>query len=598
MDDSIDTLQILLVEDNRAMSAVIQELLSHTQLTLAITCTDTGQGALQLLSTKAFDCVLLDYELPDYNANEILQRLNAQQQLTMPIIILTGHSQEKLASTVLALGAIDFITKSECSPERLNRAITYAISRNKFRQLQADDEKAVMSKQLNSATAETDFLLNYDSLTQLPNRELFKCYVTKGLARAARHQLKVCLLYIDLDDFKRINDTLGHDVGDNILKSFSRRLQSIIRTNDTLCRIGEDEFAIYLDFTQNDCDAAIVAEKIIRTTTIPIEVNQHNLHISCSIGISHHDIFSGGSEVLIGNAQTAMLMVKQQGKNSYTYYSDEMTAKAKKRLYLEQEIRHALDNDDFYMVYQPKIDVKTSQVTGAEALIRWHHPIDGFISPNDFIPVAEESDLILKLDKYILDKVIAQISHWQKQSLNVPVISVNIPSREFQRGDIVSCVQHTLHHYQVIGSQLEIEITERLLMDHCEENIKILNRLKDLDIHISVDDFGTGYSSLSYLVQFPCDVLKIDKCFIDMLPHSKENCQIVEAIIMLAHKLGKDVVAEGVETEAQYQYLRALNCDQIQGYYFDKPLDILDFAAKLTKCDVRNINTSSNRHAC
>ncbi|QDO83610.1 EAL domain-containing protein [Shewanella psychropiezotolerans] len=369
-------------------------------------------------------------------------------------------------------------------------------------------------------------------------------------------------------------------------------MQSIIRSNDALCRVGEDEFAIYLDFIENASDAAIVAEKIIRPSTIPVKIDNHEIYLYCSIGICYHSQFTGNSETLISNAQTAMLSVKKNGKNSFIYFSHEMTAKAQKRLYLEQEIRLALANDDFHMVYQPKVDVKTQRVTGAEALIRWHHP------KNEFIPVAEQSDLILKLDSYILDKVINQISQWQEEGLEVPVISVNIPSREFQRGDLVSCVQGTLRKYQVVGNKLEIEITERLLMERCEENIKILNHLKDLDIHISVDNFGTGYSSLSYLVQFPCDVLKIDKSFIDQLPQSKDTCKIVEAIIMQAHKLGKRVVAEGVETEVQYQYLSSLGCDQIQGYYFDKPLNIKDFSIKLDKINFKDFANISQIKAC
>ncbi|MCL1064024.1 EAL domain-containing protein [Shewanella benthica] len=591
-------LSILLVEDNRAMSAVIIELLSHTQLSLSVTSTDSGQGALDQLNANRFDCVLLDYELPDYNANEVLKRLQGKRQLSMPIIILTGHSQAKLANDVLALGAIDFITKSECSPEKLKRAITYAISRNQFRISQADEEKAQISRLLDTATAETAHLLNYDRLTQLPNRELFKVYLNKSIARACRHQLNVCLLYIDIDNFKCINDSLGHDLGDKALISFCHRLQSIIRSNDALCRVGEDEFAIYLDFIENECDAAIVAEKIIRLTGIPIEIDNHDIYLYCSIGICYHSNYTGDSETLLSNAQTAMLSVKKNGKNSFVYFSNEMTTKAQKRLYLEQEVRLALANDDFHMVYQPKIDVKTQRITGAEALIRWHHPKNGVIPPNEFIPVAEQSDLILKLDSYILDKVINQISRWQKEGLEVPVISVNIPSREFQRGDLVTSVQDTLRKYQVAGNRFEIEITERLLMDHCEDNIKILNRLKDLEIHISVDDFGTGYSSLSYLVQFPCDVLKIDKSFIDQLPQSKDNCKIVEAIIMLAHKLGKSVVAEGVETEVQYQYLSALGCDQIQGYYFYKPLNKNDFSFILDKVQFKGFTNVSQIKAC
>ncbi len=573
MQKSDKTLNILLVEDNRDMNAMIIEPLNRTQLSLSVTNTCTGQSALDQLNTNRFDCVLLDYELPDYNANEVLKRLPKKHRLRMPIIILTAHPHVKLSNDVLALGTIDFITKSECSPEKLNCAITYAISRNQFR----------IGQLLDTATAKATQLLNYDRLTELPNRKLFASYLNKIIARACRHKLNVCLLYIDLDNFKYINDSLGHDLGDKVLVCFCHRLQSIIRINDSLCRIGEDEFAIYLDFMENECDAAIVAEKVIRLTSLPLEIDNHNIYLYCSIGICYDSNFTADSEILLSNAQTAMLSVKKNGKNSFVYFSNEMTINARKRLYLEQEIRQAIVNDDFHMVYQPKVEVKTHKITGAEALIRWHNSKNGVITPNEFIQVAEQSDLILELDSYILDKVINQISLWQKEGLEIPVISVNIPSREFQRGDLVASVQKNLKKYQVDGNKFEIEITERLLMEYCEDNIKILNRLKELDIYISVDDFGTGYSSLSYLVQFPCDVLKIDKSFIDQIPQSNDNCKIVEAIIMLAHKLGKKVVAEGVEKEVQYQYLSALGCDQIQGYYFNKPLNINDFALKLVK---------------
>ncbi|WP_076414723.1 EAL domain-containing protein [Shewanella sp. UCD-KL12] len=580
-------LKILLVEDNRTMSAVIQELSAHTQLAINITTTQTGKGAFEQLNSSEFDCVLLDYELPDCNACQLLKKLQTSLLLKSPIIILTGHTQDMLAKNLLSLGATDFITKSECSPEKLHRAITYAISRVEFRNLQVENEKAIIYKKLDSATAEADYLLKYDQLTKLPNRELFKTSVNQGIARARRHKLNVCLLYIDIDNFKSINDTFGHRTGDQALIAISQKLESTIRTNDALCRIGEDEFAIYLDFTQHENGAAIVAEKILKETKSPLHINGNELYISCSIGITYHSEFTGDSDTLIAHAQTAMLSVKKRGKNSYSYYSQEMTIKAKKRLFLENEMRLAIENDDFKMLYQPKVDAKTGIIVGAEALIRWVHHKEGVISPSDFIPISEKSDLILDLDKYILNKVISQISFWQRSGLDVPVISINIPSREFQRGDLVTGIQTVLQKYQVAGSKLEIEITERLLMDHCDDNIKILNKLKDLNIHVSVDDFGTGYSSLSYLVQLPCDALKIDKSFIDMLPQSKENSQIVEAIIMLAHKLGKIVVAEGVETEAQFRYLSALNCDQIQGYYFDKPLEAATFANKLVR--VRNI---------
>ncbi len=577
MSSSNKTLNILMVEDDRVMSSVIQEMLAHTDLDFTVTTTDTGQGAIDQYNKQFFDCILLDYELPDMNAKDILQEVQTEKALSSAVIILTGHCWEELATDLLSLGAIDFITKKECSPEKLKRSIVYSISRRQYLTDHINYEHSYISNPLNSASRKVGGFLNYDRLTNLPNRELFVRDIEKAISRAKRHNLLVSLLYIDIDNFKPVNDTYGHDVGEKVLIKICERLHAAIRKNDALCRIRDDEFALFLDHTSMDTDSAVVAEKIMHILAVPIIIDSHEFYFTCSIGIVNQSGKIENSETLISRAETAMVEAKNNGKNSYLYYSDNMTAKAKNRLYLESEIRKALVNDEFYMEYQPKVDLKTNAILGAEALLRWMHPIDGLISPAKFIPVAEDSDLILKVDNWVFNAVIEQISRWEEENFNVPTISINVPSREFKRGKLADKILENLKRHQVAGNKIELEVTERLLVDHCESNVRLLKQLKDLGISISVDDFGTGYSSLSYLVQFPCDVIKIDKSFVDKVPQSHDNCMIIESIVILAHKLGKKVVAEGVETEEQYQYIKSIGCDEIQGYYFSKPLSANDF---------------------
>jgi diguanylate cyclase (GGDEF)-like protein len=577
------TLQILMVEDDRVMCAVIQEMLAHTDLKLAVTTTDSGVGAVQLYKEKRFDCVLLDYELPDLNAKEILKQIGPEQCSQSPVIILTGHTWQNLATDVLSLGAIDFITKSECSPEKLQRSIIYAISRAQYQTDRNQDECSEISSKLVSAPQTVDYLSNYDTLTKLPNRDCFLSSVESAIARGSRHQLQISLLYIDIDNFKHVNDTYGHAIGDKVLISISSRIRSAVRKNDAVCRIGEDEFALCLEHSNCETGASNVAEKINQYLETPIAVGDHEFYVTCSIGIVCHTEENDHCCALLTKAQAAMFAVKKGGKNAYAYYSDEMTQRAKHRLNMEREIRKALVNNEFNLHYQPKIDIRTEKIVGAEALIRWKHPSDGVIAPIDFIPIAEDCDLILEIDDWVFNNVIRQIRRWEDADFDVPVISINVPSREFQRGNLVKKLLANLQQHQIAGKRIELEVTERLLVDNTQNNKNIFEQLKDLGAHIAIDDFGTGYSSLSYLLQFPCDVIKIDKSFIDKIPQSQENCTIVESIVMLAKKLGKTVVAEGVETKEQYQYICEIGCDQVQGFYFSEPLTAYAFRERYIK---------------
>ena len=571
-----------MVEDDRVTSSTIQESLSHTGLNVTVTTAGTGKESIRLLSERIFDCVLLDYELPDMNAIDILQTVHANDTLFSPVIILTGNSCGKLPTNLLTLGAIDYITKSECSPGNLKRSIIYAISQRKYKSTNIVSNTSDISVRPEKVRNKTGFISSPDKITQLPSQEEFLSVIEQSIARATRHKLQISLLYIDIDNFKHINDAYGHAVGDKVLALISQRLRAAIRKNDVLCRYCEDEFALYLDHINTDIDSAITANKIMKILSVPITVENHDFHISCSIGISHQPQNDDDPKTLLSHAQTAMRMVKSNGKNSFIYYSNEMTDRAKHRIYIEHEIRKALVSNEFYMLYQPKIDINTTAMIGAEALIRWNHPVDGPISPLEFIPIAEDSDLILKIDNWVFDNVINQVRHWENCGLTVPVISINVPSREFQRNVLVDKILSVLKKHQVSGKKIELEVTERLLVESNESNHRMLSQLHDIGITISIDDFGTGYSSLSYLVQFPCDVIKIDKSFIDKTPHSHDNCMIVESIVILAHKLGKKVVAEGVETEEQYQYIKSIGCDQVQGYYFSKPLTTECFKNKIS----------------
>ncbi|MCW8854399.1 MAG: EAL domain-containing protein, partial [Gammaproteobacteria bacterium] len=385
------------------------------------------------------------------------------------------------------------------------------------------------------------------------------------------------LLYLDLDQFKRINDSLGHDVGDALLMNVADRLRDCVRHQDTVARMGGDEFVILLTNIDGVAGATLVARKILQIMNKPIRLLSHEIIITPSIGITMAPADSLNADILLKNADLAMYRAKSQGRNNYQFFTDEMNAKATRHLEIENELRMALDKDQIEIYFQPQVSIKNRELVGVEALVRWNHPERGILSPDQFIQVAEETGLIITLGWKILKQSCIQWCTMKSKGLEIPKMAVNLSSRQFRDPNLLEMIQAIFDRTGFNPLNLELEITESLLMDDMEHAISVLKQLKDIGISISIDDFGTGYSSLSYLKRLPIDSLKVDRSFITDIPNDKDDIAITAAVIAMAHKLRLKVVAEGVETQAQLDFLQKNHCDIGQGYLFGKPMKLGDF---------------------
>jgi diguanylate cyclase (GGDEF)-like protein len=423
--------------------------------------------------------------------------------------------------------------------------------------------------------------VNYDPLTDLPNRNLFTDRLTQALARAPWSKRRVGILFLDLNRFKVINDTLGHEVGDLLLKNVAARLVTCIRNGDTVAHFGGDKFAVLLEDLAQADDIPKVLQKILAFFSESFLIEGHELFTSPSIGVSVYPNDGKDVESLLKCSNTALLRAKEQG-SPYQFYLPTMNVKASQRLALESSLRHALERQEFLLHYQPKVAIKTGQIVGMEALVRWRHPEKGIVPPAEFIPLAEETGLILPIGEWVLRTACAQTKAWQAEGMVPILIAVNLSARQLQNQNLVEIVKQALSETGLAPHYLELELTESVLMQNLEANSASLEKLHAMGVEIAIDDFGTGYSSLSYLKRFPISSLKIDRSFVRDLTTDSDDQAIVKAIITLARSLKRKVVAEGVETEEQLSILRSLDCDEMQGYLFSKPLPAED-AGKLLK---------------
>ena len=430
---------------------------------------------------------------------------------------------------------------------------------------------ALKTKELQKKSQKLKHQAEHDSLTHLPNRFLFLDRLKQALKQAQREQQVVSVLFLDLDRFKEINDTYGHDVGDKLLQLVTKRLLRARRKEDTVARLGGDEFTILLqDVSQNS--VIHIVNKIIESMQEPFIINGMKHYTTFSIGISSYPDDADNAEDLLRNADTAMYKAKEGGKNRYYFYHAEMTKLAFERIELEKELRRALENDEFEAYFQPKIDAKQHKVTGLEALIRWQHPIKGMIFPDKFIPFAEEIGLIGAIDDVMMRLSIQQVLEWHRKGIECGKISINLSARQLTSKNYIQELEETINDIGLDTRYIEIEITETHIMENPQHAMDILNKIRALGISISIDDFGTGYSSLSYLKKLPVTKLKIDRSFVMELPYDKDDVAIVKTIISLAKNLDLEIIAEGVEEKAQVDFLVREGCDNIQGYYFSKPL--------------------------
>ena len=558
---------VLLVEDNPGDARLISAMLDEAgpeQFRLARV--DRLSAGLDALSRGGVGVVLLDLSLPDSLGMETFTRVFAHAP-QIPIIVLTGTDDETMALSAVSKGAQDYLIKGQVDRSLLLRSMRYAMERMRTTEQLLHDAM-------------------HDTLTGLPNRALLLDRLKLAFERSARTPERLfAVLFVDLDRFKNVNDSLGHLAGDQLLVECSRRLGANCRPADTLARLGGDEFILLLDGISGEADAYRVAERIQAQFREPFSIIGHEVYMATSIGVAFNAGAAAEPEALLRDADTALYAAKAQGKACYSVFDASMHAKAVATLQLESNLRRAVDRSEFHLQYQPVLSLADGRITGFEALLRWEQQQLGTVAPADFIPLAEETGLIVKIGNWVLLEACRQLCRWRRllpQRQDV-VVCVNVSARQFARDDLVSAVAAALAASGLPAVNLSLEMTESVLMGDTAFAIGRLQQLRAMGVRISMDDFGTGYSSLSYLQRFPLDTLKIDQSFVQGIDSGSQGIEIVRAILSLAEAFDLDVVAEGAETRAQVDILKSLACPHVQGYYFAPPLSAADAAAFLSE---------------
>jgi diguanylate cyclase (GGDEF)-like protein len=614
---------ILIVDDQQINVELLCEILRESGY-VNFTSTNDPHDVYELHRQNSYDLILLDLLMPGMNGFQVMQGLkHLETDGYLPVLVITAQPDHK--QRALASGAKDFISKPfdlaeikarihnlllvrllytqskqhslvlEQTVQELGIAKSVLLAteaaltqekaalKGHVLQLQQANERLViatteariLAEEIEKTKDQMTYLAHHDSLTDLPNRILLDDRQAQAIAHAHRQRKQFAVLFLDLDHFKHINDSLGHVVGDNLLRSVAKRLTAVVRNSDTVCRQGGDEFVILLANIEHAKDAALSAQKILAALTRPHPINQLELHISVSIGISIYPEDGQDADTLIKNADIAMYHAKETGRNNYQFFEQNMNKLAVERHFIENGLRHGLEHQEFMLLYQPKINLETGTISGVEALIRWHNPLRGLILPETFIGVAEDCGLIVSLGAWVLRTACQQAQSWQDQGLPPTPVAVNISSVQFKHKDFLQTLASILDDTRLLPCYLELELTESVLMDDTVATGVLLTGLKDMGVLLAIDDFGIGYSSLSYLKRFPIDTLKIDKSFLcDITAASQvsDDASIVAAVISMGKSLNQRVIAEGIETREQLAFLQAQGCGEGQGFYFSRPV--------------------------
>ncbi|HWS03750.1 MAG TPA: EAL domain-containing protein [Gammaproteobacteria bacterium] len=438
-----------------------------------------------------------------------------------------------------------------------------------------------LTEQVQIVNDQLDHLAHHDVLTDLPNRILLQDRLSQAIELARRQGRQLAVMFLDLDQFKHINDSLGHAVGDQLLQSVAQRLVGCVRHSDTISRQGGDEFVLLLPYIEQAEDAALSAQKILAALALPHLIDQNDLHVTVSIGISIYPEDGKDADALIKSADTAMYHAKENGRNNYKFFEQDMNARAVQRQSIEASLRRALERQEFVLYYQPRINLHSGAIVGVEALIRWQHPGRGLLLPMQFVPIAEDCGLILPIGRWVLREACLQARAWLQAGLPPITVAVNTSAIEFSAKDFLEYICATLEDTGLDPHYLQLELTESVLMRDAESANSVLHKLADMGVKLAIDDFGTGYSSLSYLRQFPIDTLKIDQSFVNRMTSSPDDAIIVSTVINMGKSLKQLIIAEGVETPEQYAFLLAQHCDEGQGYYFCRPLESAALATLL-----------------
>tara|TARA_R110000823_G_scaffold295738_4_gene415620 strand:- start:2745 stop:4580 length:1836 start_codon:yes stop_codon:yes gene_type:complete len=578
--------KILVCDDDQNVRLLTRQCLEAEGM-LVVEARD-GAEAIDMFVRERPDLVFLDVEMPGMTGLEACQRIRQMPQgESIPIMIVTGSDDRSSIDQGFEAGATQYKTKP-VNWSLLGRDVQYMLrASNAFNSLKRQEDRL-------------RYLAYYDPLTNLPNRRSFNEQLNRILKRAQRHNESAALLFIDLDHFKRINDSIGHARGDRLLVEIARRLTLELREEDAInyfsennaierdedststeiARLGGDEFTVVLSDVSDINDIEKVARRILDSLSQPIALQSHNPVVTPSVGIALYPQDGKDADTLVRNADTAMYVAKAEGRACYRFYNEEMNAKAVEQLKMEEELRDAMRNNELELRYQPQIDCKTGQVVSMEALVRWKHPERGMVSPVEFIPVAESTGQIIELGEWVMDEVARNCLYWDDLGLKSFRVCVNISPLQFNQKNLPQWVGEFLKRSGLPPERLELELTESAIMTDAETNIARLRELKALGVDLAVDDFGTGYSSLSYLKRFPIDTLKIDQSFVADLD-TPDGAAIVDAILALAKTLKLRVIAEGIENEYHLSYLVRNQCDLLQGFYFARPLYPEDVPAML-----------------
>src|ERR1700754_26510 len=558
--------KLLIIDDEEQIRHLLMDLLSS----LYDCCTaSSAEEALAALSERTFDLVISDIDMGGMSGLELVPRVHSLSPDTV-VVMVSGNQDIEFAIKALRVGAFDYITKPidlrhvEASVERALKHSDLLKEKRRYKQ-QLEDL-------LQQRTAEVDWLAYYDTVTQLPNRALFEDRRTQACSIAKSTGQSLGVLFISLDQFKKVNDSLGHAPGDSLLREFAERLKSCISKSDTVARFGNDEFALLKTQIDGTNDVIETIGSLSQVLKFSFDLPGHELYATASVGVSMFPIDGEDCHTLLKNAGAALYKAKKSGGANYQFFTADMHELATRRLALETNLRRAIQNEEFLIHYQPRVSVDSLAITGVEALVRWQHPQFGLVSPSEFIPLAEDTGLIVPIGEWVLRQACLQNRRWQEQGFAPIQMAVNIRARQFLDQDLAQTVIRILDETSLSPQHLELELTESSIMQNEEFAGNVLTRWRNMGINITIDDFGTGVSSLASLKRLPIGALKIDQPFVRNTSIDPDDSAIVLAIITLAHNLRLRVVAEGVETEEQLRFLQLMRCDEIQGYFFSKPL--------------------------
>jgi diguanylate cyclase (GGDEF)-like protein len=548
---------ILIIDDEEQIRNLLIDVLGDSY-----DCSDasSAEEALAALAHTTFDLVISDIDMGEMSGLELVPRVHSISPDTV-VVMVSGNSDIEFAIKALRVGAFDYISKP-LDIRHVEAAVERALSHCKLLK-EKRRYKEQLENLLEKRTAEVDWLAYYDTVTQLPNRALFEDRLTQavGIAKATGQSLGV--LFISLDQFKKVNDSLGHGPGDMLLREFAERLKSCINKSDTVARFGSDEFALLRTQIDGTNDVIETIASLSQVLKFSFDLPGHDLFATASVGVSLFPFDGEDCHTLLKNAGAALYKAKRSGGANYQFFTADMHELATRRLALESNLRRAIQNDELLVHYQPRVSVDSLSITGVEALVRWRHPQLGLISPSEFIPLAEDTGLIVPIGEWVLRTACLQGRRWRDQGFAPVQIAVNISARQFHDRDLSQTVIRILEETGLSPKYLDLELTESSIMQNAELAAGILNRLKSMGINISIDDFGTGFSSLASLKRLPIDALKIDQSFVREATSDPDDAALVMAIITLAHNLRLKVIAEGVETEEQLRFLQLLRCDEI-----------------------------------